>query len=198
MPIRLVLADDHAMIRSALRMFLSLDPDLEVVGEAGDGNEAVRQVEKLRPDLVLMDLHMPGGSGLEAIAQIRSRFPETEVLALTSGTSQDELMEALNAGARGYILKDTHAGQLIRTLKAALASRAHKVAESKAAPVAEVDLTERESEVMKLVAQGLSNQQIAQRLEIAEGTVKTHVSALLGKLGLRTRAQIAVHSWKTS
>ncbi len=196
MVVRVLIADDHAVVREGLRMFLRRDPELAVVGEAGDGAEAVELSRELRPDVVLMDLLMPVMDGIAATATIRSALPETEVLALTSVLESRAVVGAVKAGAIGYLLKDTHAPQLRRAIKAAAAGQvqlspqaaAYLLSEVRAPETAEA-LTERETEVLHLLAQGFSNKEIAQSLQIVEDTVKTHVRHILAKLGVQSRTQ---------
>jgi NarL family two-component system response regulator LiaR len=196
MVVRVLIADDHGVVREGLRMFLRRDPELAVVGEAGDGAEAVRLARELRPDVVLMDLLMPVMDGIAATAAIRSALPETEVLALTSVLESRAVVGAVKAGAIGYLLKDTQAPQLRLAIKAAAAGQvqlspqaaAYLLSEVRAPETAEA-LTERETEVLYLLAQGLSNKEIARALQIVEDTVKTHVRHILVKLGVQSRTQ---------
>ena len=190
MTIRIVIADDHSVVRQGLRMFLGLDPELEVVGEAADGAEALRLARQLRPDVVLMDLLMPVMDGITATAAIRSELPDTEVLALTSVLEDASVVGAVRAGAIGYLLKDTQADALCLAIKAAAAGQvqltpraAARLMQAVSAPESPEELTERETEVLRLLAQGQSNKQIARNLQIGEKTVKTHVSNILSKQG---------------
>jgi DNA-binding NarL/FixJ family response regulator len=199
MPIRVLLVDDHAVVRQGLKMYLSLDAGLEVVGEAAGGVEAVDRARALRPDVVLMDLLMPGLDGIEATARIRAELPETEVLALTSFVGQDAVVQAIRAGAVGYLLKDTGEEELCRAIRAAAAGRVQLPPEVAAQLVREVRapdgrerLSQREAEVLRLLARGLANKEIARALGLGEQTVKTHVSSLLAKLGVRSRTQAAL------
>lgn len=196
MTIRILIADDHSVVRQGLRMFLGLDPELEVVGEAADGAEALRLARQLRPDVVLMDLLMPVMDGIEATAAIRHELPDTEVLALTSVLEDASVVGAVRAGAIGYLLKDTQADALCQAIKSAAAGQvqltpkaAARLMQAVSAPESPVDLTERETEVLRLLAQGQSNKQIAHSLHISEKTVKTHVSNILSKLGVQSRTQ---------
>lgn len=196
MTIRIVIADDHSVVRQGLRMFLGLDPELEVVGEAADGAEALRLARQLRPDVVLMDLLMPVMDGITATAAIRSELPDTEVLALTSVLEDASVVGAVRAGAIGYLLKDTQADALCLAIKAAAAGQvqltpraAARLMQAVSAPESPEELTERETEVLRLLAQGQSNKQIARNLQIGEKTVKTHVSNILSKLGVQSRTQ---------
>ncbi len=201
MPVRVLLADDHSVVRQGLRMFLALDPELEVVGEAADGAEALALAHQLRPDVVLMDLLMPVMDGITAIGRLRRELPEVEVIALTSILEDDKVIGAVRAGAIGYLLKDTQADDLRRAIKAAAAGQvqlspqaaARLMREVKAPESPEV-LTERETEVLRLLARGQSNKEIAQGLVIGEKTVKTHVSNILSKLHLDGRTQAAIYA----
>lgn len=182
-------------------MFLALDSGLEVVGEAGDGGEAVRMARALTPDVVLMDLLMPGTDGITATRRIRAEVPGTEVLALTSVLEDASVVGAVQAGAIGYLLKDTQADQLCRAIKAAALGQVQLAPEAAArlmrevrAPESPEPLTARETEVLRALASGLSNRDIARALSIGERTVKTHVSHLLGKLGLQSRTQAALYA----
>ena len=201
MPIRVLVVDDHSVVRQGLRMFLALDSEIEIIGEAADGAEALRQVEQLKPDVVLMDLLMPVMDGISATIKIRQTFPETEVIAMTSVLEDRAILEAVKAGAIGYLLKDTEADQLSRAIKAAMTGQIQLSPQVSARlikemqPTAVVDpLTDRELEVLGLVAAGLSNKEIAGQLTIGEKTVKTHVSNILSKLGLLSRTQAALYA----
>lgn len=201
MSIRILLVDDHAVVRQGLKMFLGLDPDLEVVGEAENGEEAVRLTRELSPDVVLMDLLMPVMDGIAAIAAIRRDFPDTEVIALTSVLEDEAVMKAMRAGAIGYLLKDTQAEELRRAIKAAAAGQvqlspqaAARLMREVSAPDSPEKLTERETDVLRLLALGRANKEIALELNIGEKTVKTHVSAILRKLGVPSRTQAALHA----
>ncbi len=199
MPIRILIADDHSVVRQGLRMFLGLDPELLVVGEAADGAEAVRLARDLGPDVVLMDLLMPVMDGIAATEAIRRELPDVEVMALTSVLEDASVISAVRAGAIGYMLKNTEADDLIRAIKAAAAGQVQLSPEAAArlmrevrAPQSPEALTERETEVLRLVAQGQANKQIARALRIGEKTVKTHVSSILAKLGVQSRTQAAL------
>jgi DNA-binding NarL/FixJ family response regulator len=182
-------------------MFLGRDTDLEVIGEAVDGAEALRMSRALRPDVVLMDLLMPGMDGVTAIGRIRKELPETQVLALTSVLEDALVVGAVQAGAVGYLLKDTQAAQLRTAIKAAVrgqvqldpAAAARLVREVRA-PLGPQRLTERENDVLRGLAHGLTNRQIARTLTIGEPTVKAHVSRVLAKLGVNSRTQAALHA----
>jgi DNA-binding NarL/FixJ family response regulator len=206
MAIRILVVDDHAVVRQGLRMFLSLDPDLAVVGEATNGQEALRLAHELRPDVVLMDLVMPVMDGIAATGAIRRELPDTEVLALTSVLEDASVVGAVRAGAIGYLLKDTNADELARAIKAAAAGQVQLAPEAAARLMGEVRapaasppdaLTERETDVLRLIARGQANKEIARELGIGEKTVKTHVSNILAKLGLQSRTQAALHAMNT-
>jgi two-component system, NarL family, response regulator LiaR len=201
MTIRIVIADDHSVVRQGLRMFLSLDPELEVVGEAADGAQALRLAQQLRPDVVVMDLLMPVMDGIAATAAIRRELPDTEVLALTSVLEDASVVGAVRAGAIGYLLKDTQAEALCQAIKAAAAGQvqltptaAARLMQVVSTPESPEALTERETEVLRLLAQGQSNKQIAHGLHITEKTVKTHVSNILSKLGVQSRTQATLYA----
>jgi DNA-binding NarL/FixJ family response regulator len=199
MTIRVLLADDHDILREGLRMLLDLDPELEVVGEAANGVEAVRLAHEVRPDIVLMDLVMPEMDGVAATWAIRRDAPGTEVLALTSVLDDASISGAIEAGAIGYLLKNTHAATLCSAIKAAadgqvqlapqVAARLIRRAKPAAVPP---PLSERETEVLRLIVQGYANKEIARRLKLGTETVKTHVSNLLSKLGVQSRTQAAL------
>uniref|UniRef100_UPI0035AE05A4 response regulator n=1 Tax=Promineifilum sp. TaxID=2664178 RepID=UPI0035AE05A4 len=196
MTIRIIIADDHSVVRQGLRMFLGLDPDLEVVGEAVNGAEAVQRVEALQPDVVLMDLIMPVMSGLEATAEIRRRGLPAQVIVVTSVIEEAAVTAVIKAGAIGYLLKDTEADELRRAIKAAAAGRAQLspqiaarlLAETQAANGAD-PLTDRENEVLRLAAAGLSDQEIALRLLVSEPVVHSHVAGIVEKLRLANQSQ---------
>jgi NarL family two-component system response regulator LiaR len=200
-PIRIVLADDHGVVRQGLRMYLSLDPDLEVVGEAENGAQAVELARTLQPDVVLMDILMPVMDGIAATRAIRAELPNVEVLAVTSVLEDATVLNAVRAGAIGYLLKDTQADELCRAIKAAAAGQvqlapqaAMRLLQEVRAPEQPELLTERETHVLRLLARGLANKEIAQELSIGEKTVKTHVSHVLAKLGVQSRTQAALYA----
>ena len=200
MTIRVLIADDHSVVRQGLIMFLSSDPELEIVGEARDGVEALELARKLLPDVVLMDLIMPVMDGIRAIEAIRRELPSIEVVALTSVLEDISIAEAVRAGAIGYLLKDTEAHELRRAIKAAAAGQvqlSHQVAarllrEVRTPEESREPLTERETDVLRQLALGKSNKEICQTLNIGEQTVKTHVSHILVKLGVPSRTQAAL------
>ena len=201
-PIRVLLVDDHAVVRRGLRSFFDLLDDIDVVGEASDGIEAIAEAKRLTPDVVLMDLLMPNLDGLGAIAAIKSTQPEVEIVAVTSFIEEEKVTAALEAGASGYLLKDAEADEVANAVRAAHNGEvtldpqvarllAQRMRERKTQPQVE-PLTEREREVLSLVGQGASNKEIASALFITERTARTHVSNILGKLGLSSRTQAAL------
>ncbi len=201
MPIRVLIADDHAVVRQGLRAFLEGDRGLELVGEARDGAEAVRLARRLRPDVVLMDLLMPELDGLAATAAVRRELPDTEVVALTSVLEDAAVVGAVRAGAIGYLLKTAEPEELRVAIRAAAAGRVQLAPEAAArllrevrAPEGPEQLSEREAEVLRLVAGGAANKAIARELGITERTVKAHVGSILAKLRLESRTQAALHA----
>lgn len=204
MAIRVLITDDHGVVRQGLRMFLSLDPDIEVVGEAENGEEALGMARELHPDVVLMDLLMPVMNGMEATKAIRSEMPDVEVIALTSVLEDVSVTGAMRAGAMGYLLKDTQAEELHRAIRGAAEGRVQlapeavvKLISDMSAPESPEDLTDREIEVLKLLARGKANKQIASDLFTDEKAVGTNVSSILRKLGVRSRTQAALHAVRT-
>ncbi|MBB6733666.1 response regulator [Cohnella zeiphila] len=211
MTIRLLLADDHAMVRKGLQVFLQTQPDLELAGEAASGPEAVDKAAELRPDVVLMDLAMPVLNGIEATKRIKEANPAVKVIVLTSFSDQDHALPAIRAGVNGYLLKDIEPEELVSAIRRVhegqaalhpdvagqLMSRlAGEEKPQEAAPNAESELTGRERQVLGLIASGKSNKEIAAELFITEKTVKTHVSHVLDKLGLNDRTQAAIYAVK--
>lgn len=196
-PIRVMIVDDHEMVRQGLAMFLRVAPDLELVAEASSGEEALRLAEAERPDVILMDMMMPGIDGATATRQIRERVPTTQVLVLTSFPEEDLLQKALEAGAVGYLLKNVGASELGAAIRAAkegkptLAAEATQLLIQRATrpPPPGHDLSPREREVLKLMTQGLSNKLIADRLVISPSTADFHVSNILSKLGVASRTE---------
>jgi DNA-binding NarL/FixJ family response regulator len=199
------LVDDHAIVRSGVRAYLDLIEDITVTGEAGAGREALDRIAVLEPagelpDVVLMDLLMPGMDGIEATRQLKARWPDVEVVAVTSFLEEAKVRAALQAGAAGYLLKDARADQVAAAIRAAAAGQCHLdpavaklLAATLRAPRPGADsLTAREREVLTLIAGGATNRQIARRLDVTERTARTHVSNILGKLGLTSRTQAAL------
>ncbi len=203
MAIRVLIADDHSVVREGLRRFLGRDPELTVVGEAADGAEAVELARQLRPDVVLMDLLMPVMDGIAATSAIRKELPETEVVALTSVLESAAVVGAVRAGAIGYLLKDIQATELRRAIKAAAAGQVQLTPQASVyllhevrTPEATETLTEREREVLRLLVLGRSNKEIGRDLQIAEDTVKTHVKHILAKLGVQSRTQAVLSAMR--
>lgn len=199
--VRVLLVDDHTVVRRGLRLAFDLEHDLEVVGEAANGQEALAKVAELQPDVVVMDLLMPVMNGVDATRAIRRDFPEVEVVALTSVLEDRLVIDVVEAGASGYMLKETRPDELFEAVRAAargevrLDPRAQqRLVREVRAPEAREALTDRELEVLKLVAMGASNKGVAQQLGISEATVKSHVSNMLSKLGLKSRTQAALHA----
>jgi DNA-binding NarL/FixJ family response regulator len=199
--IRVLIADDHAVVREGLRAFLALQDDVEVVAEAADGEEAVAAVERLTPDVALVDLVMPRVDGIEAIRRMRALKPETRVIVLTSFVDEDKMLPAVRAGAAGYLLKDVQPQELVGAIRTVHGGGTllhptvveELVREVSRAP-ADNPLTEREREVLALIARGRANKAIAFELGVAEKTVKTHVSNILAKLNLTDRTQAALYA----
>jgi DNA-binding NarL/FixJ family response regulator len=203
--IRVLIVDDHAVVRRGLRGFLDLLDDIEVVGEAENGLEAVEAAGRLLPDVILMDLLMPELDGLGAIAQIKAAQPEIEIVALTSFIEEEKVTTALEAGATGYLLKDADADDVAAAVRAAHAGEVHldpavtrllaqRLRARKTQPEPVEPLTERELEVLSHLGRGSSNKEIASALSITERTARTHVSNILGKLGLQSRTQAALYA----
>jgi two-component system, NarL family, response regulator LiaR len=200
--IRVLLVDDHPVVRQGLRALLSTQDGIEVVGEADDGDVAVSAAERLSPDVVLMDVVMPAMDGVEALRRIVERRPQTRVVMLTSYADERRAMEAVDAGASGFLLKDASPRDVVSAIRAAHrgeavlhpAVAAKLMAERRRPPAAHSDLTPRELEVLRLVARGLQNKRIASELHLSEKTVKTHVSAVLRKLDVTDRTQAAMYA----
>jgi DNA-binding NarL/FixJ family response regulator len=204
-PIRVLIVDDHGVVRRGLRGFLDLLDDLDVVGEAENGLEAVELAARLNPDVILMDLLMPELDGLGAIARIKAAQPEIEIVALTSFIEEEKVTTALEAGATGYLLKDADADDVANAVRAAHAGDVHldpavtrllaqRMRQRKTQPEPVEPLTERELEVLSHLGRGSSNKEIASALAITERTARTHVSNILGKLGLSSRTQAALYA----
>ncbi|MBW8482936.1 response regulator transcription factor [Actinomadura sp. PM05-2] len=201
---RVLIADDHPIVRQGLRTFLGVQPGVEVVGEAADGASAVTLAETLEPDIVLLDLNMPGAGGLDALAELRARGVPARVLVLTSVTGRGHVLPAVQAGAAGYLYKDVDPKALVRAIRSVHDGHvlfAPDAAEAMLAPAPVADddrgaaaLTEREREVLVQIARGRSNREIARALTVSEKTVKTHVSNLLMKLGVQDRTQAALYA----
>lgn len=201
--IRLLLVDDHTVVRQGLKLAFGLETDFEVVGEAENGKRALEEVERLRPDVVVMDLLMPVMNGVDATREIRRSYPEIEVVALTSILEDRMVVDVVEAGAAGYMLKESRPDELFEAVRAAsrgevrLDPRAQqRLVREVRAPQLREPLTERETEVLKHLALGRTNKGIAQQLDVTEATVKTHVSNLLAKLGLKSRTQAALHAMR--
>jgi len=202
---RVIVCDDQATVRDGLVMLLKLEPDIDIVGTAEDGAEAVQMVADKGPDLILMDLKMPIMNGVEATRQIMMKYPQVKVLVLTTYADDEWLFDAIQAGASGYLLKDTPREELIRAVRGTAAGKTYidpsiakkvldQVSSRQTQPATLVTskLTEREVEVLRLIAKGLSNADIADSLFLSDGTVRNHVSAILAKLGVNDRTQAAV------
>ncbi len=203
--IRVLIADDHVLVRKGIRALLSTKPDIEIVGEAGDGQQVIEQAAALNPDVVLMDLVMPGVDGVEAIRQIAARQMGCRVLVLTSFSTDDKVFPAIKAGALGYLLKDSEPDDLVQAIRQvhrgesslhpAIARKLlQEMSRPSPQPPTTDPLTERELEVLRLLAQGMTNREIAERLVVGEATVHTHVSNILAKLHLASRTQAALYA----
>ena len=204
-PIRVFIADDHTIVRKGIRAVLEIVPDIDLVGEAENGRDAVYRVAELEPDVILMDLVMPGMDGIEAIERIRERQPEARILVLTTFAGEDKILPAIKAGALGYHLKDSRPEELVRAIRQVYRGEsslhpviARKVLEELSRPSNRPPtpdpLTQRELEVLRLVAQGLENHEISEKLVITEATVRTHVSNITGKLHVASRTQAALYA----
>ena len=200
-PVRVLLVDDHAVVRQGLRLFLSLDSQIEVVGEAANGEEALAAAERLHPDVVIMDLMMPVMDGIQATRLLRRQHPDTEVIALTSTLEEHKVNGAIDAGAMGYMLKDASSDTLADAIHAAARGEvrlhpeaARRLVRDFRTPEMRETLTPKEVIVLQLIARGYSNRDIARDQGVTEATVKTHVSRLLSKLGLESRTQAALYA----
>lgn len=204
--IRVLIVDDHQVVRTGLKVFFDLLPDIEVVGEASDGSEGVAMARRLEPDVVLMDLLMPNMDGITAIGRIKAERPETEIVTMTSFIEEEKVTSALEAGASGYVLKDAEADEVAAAVRAAYAGEVHldpavarllaqrmRTRKSPGETLTE-PLTEREKDVIRLLGQGMSNKEIGSALFITERTARTYVSNILGKLGLASRTQAALYA----
>jgi len=202
---KIIICDDQAVVRDGLEMLLTLEKDIEVLGTAQDGAEAVELVSKHQPDLVLMDLKMAGVNGIEATRQIRAKYPDVKVLVLTTYDDDEWVFDAIRAGASGYLLKDTPREKVVEAIRGSLEGKSFvdpavagklmgQVASSQTQPSSLLTdkLTERETDVLRLLAKGLNNAEIAGQLHLSEGTVRNHVSAILDKLEVSDRTQAAV------
>jgi DNA-binding NarL/FixJ family response regulator len=203
MSIRVLIVDDHSVVRQGLRMFLELEPDIELVGEASNGLEALELTRQFKPDVVLMDLLMPKMDGVSATEIIRQELPPTQVIALTSVLEDQAIFDAIRVGAISYLLKDTESEKLCDAIRAAAAGEvrlspevAARLMREISAPESPETLTDRETEVLRVLARGLSNSEIAEELFVTESTVKTHVSSILAKLNLSSRTQAALYALK--
>jgi NarL family two-component system response regulator LiaR len=203
--IRILIVDDHLVVREGLRALIDVQPDMELVGEAADGVEAVHKARSLQPDVILLDLVMPRKGGLDAISEMKEENPDIRILVLTSFAEDDKVFPAIKAGALGYLLKDSSAQELLQairdvyrgepTMHPTIARKLmRELQRPPELPPTEDPLTEREAEVLKLVAQGLSNQEVADILVISERTVRTHVTNILSKLHLANRTQAALYA----
>ena len=204
-PIRVFIVDDHPIVRRGIKDLLETEPGIEVLGEATNGQEAISGIAAAQPDLILMDLVMPEMDGIEATRQIKARWPEVRVLVLTSFASDEKVFPAIKAGALGYLIKDTGPNELVRAIRQVHAGQVilhpliaqkllTEVSTPSEAPPTPEPITEREMDVLKLIARGLSNQEIAETLVISVATVYTHVSNILGKLHLASRTQAALYA----
>ncbi len=206
--IRVLIIDDHTLFRSGIKLLLQRQSGFEVVGEAGDGLEGVKRAKQLEPDVVLLDLHMPGVNGLEAISLLREEVPKAEIIMLTVSEDAEDLLEALRAGARGYLLKNIETDFLVDSIRRAAngesvmsSQMAGKLADAMRMPqkgttsdASPEKLTPREREIIVMLAKGASNKEIARTLDLAESTVKIHVQGILRKLNLTSRVQAAVYA----
>ena len=205
--IRILIADDHAIVREGLRALLATEPDLELVAEATDGIQAVTKARALKPDVILLDLMMPRMDGVEAITEIKKDWREAHIIVLTSFSDDEKVFSAIRSGALGYLLKDSSPQDLLNAihtvakgegfLSPSIASKVmREINQPPKLPPTKDPLTERENEILQLVAQGLTNDQIAEKLVVSERTVRTHVSNILAKLQLANRTQAALYALK--
>jgi two-component system, NarL family, response regulator LiaR len=202
---KVIICDDQSIVREGLAMLLKLEPDIQVIGMADDGAAAIELVDKERPDVVLMDLKMPSVNGVEATRHIKSKYPEVRVLILTTYDDDQWVFDAINAGASGYLLKDTPRDELVKAVRGTTTGKTYldpsiagkvleQISSHRVYTATQItsNLTEREIEILRLIAKGLSNADISERLFLSEGTVRNHVSAILSKLGVADRTQAAV------
>jgi DNA-binding NarL/FixJ family response regulator len=202
---KVIICDDQSIVREGLAMLLKLEPDIQVIGMADDGAAAIELVDKERPDVVLMDLKMPSVNGVEATRHIKSKYPEVRVLILTTYDDDQWVFDAINAGASGYLLKDTPRDELVKAVRGTTTGKTYldpsiagkvleQISSHRVYTATQItsNLTEREIEILRLIARGLSNADISERLFLSEGTVRNHVSAILSKLGVADRTQAAV------
>ncbi len=203
--IRVLIADDHAVVRRGVRALIDTEPDMEVVDEASDGEESVRKALSLKPDVILLDIVMPRKGGLEAIVEIKRENPEARILILTSFSEDDKVLPAIKSGALGYLLKDSSPEELLQAIRdvhrgdsslhPTIARKlVREISQPTSLPLSEDPLSDREVEVLKLVAQGLSNQEIAEKLVVSDRTVAKHVGNILDKLHLANRTQAALYA----
>ena len=202
--IRIVIADDHAVVREGIRALIEITPGMQLVGEAKDGVEAILKVRAAKPDVVLLDVMMPRMDGIEAVSAIKDEMPDARIIILTSFSDDDKVLTAIRAGALGYLLKDSSPQELLQSIRDVHAGKsslhpsvALKLINEINRPTSHMtneDLTERELQILQLVAQGLSNQEISQALNISERTVGTHISNILSKLDLTNRTQAALYA----
>ncbi|HEY1387783.1 MAG TPA: response regulator transcription factor [Ktedonobacterales bacterium] len=209
-PIRVLLADDHTILRAGLKMMLSVQPDIEIVGEASDGRQAIAEAQRLQPDVILMDITMPELNGIEATRQVKKLLPETRVLVLTMHENEEYLFQVLRAGASGYILKEAADTELISAIRSVYAGRFYLSPPAQGMMVGDYmqrvrageehdsysGLTEREREILKLVAEGYTNNQIGERLVISPKTVDTHRTHVMDKLNLHSRAELVKYAMR--
>ena len=205
--IRIFIADDHAIVREGLRALLATEPGLELIGEANDGLQAVSKVQVLKPDVILLDMVMPHMDGLEALIEIRKSWPEAKIIVLTSFSDDEKVFSAIRSGALGYLLKESSPHDLLQAiysvargegfLSPSIASKVmHEINQPPKLPLTNDPLTEREVEILQLVAKGLTNDEIAEKLVVSEKTVRTHVSHILAKLQLANRTLAALYALK--
>jgi two-component system, NarL family, response regulator LiaR len=201
--VRLLIVDDHSMVREGVKMYLGFDNNLEVVGEASNGAEALEQAAKLQPDVVLMDLIMPVMDGVTTIGELKKRHPDIEIIALTSVLEDEKVIGAVQAGATGYLLKDSKPQELIDAIHAAGRGEvrlhpeaAKRLMKQVKTPDMRESLTPRETDILKMIGRGYSNKDVSKELELSEYTIKAHVSSLLSKLGLSSRTQAALFALK--